>query len=326
MKFTGHTLTKADGRVFCTTCKQSWAGSPRTDCPGVPVVAYDHKGETLLTLHQLEKAHLHPADAEQPDAVYRTINQPYFRPLYDWTKAIPWTAEEIEAERQALDERERKRQENQYKYTCQICGEYKPYPSGAGMKNRVCSTCQRDIMEWNRQIERVQRIVRPETLLIDFVWNEDGWPFNVEVHGYMVLALESGELLCQTGSEITPEDQQYMLDLLERKKGKLIFLDYPMARLIEKAWKTFYIPNKRLHLRMHDLIKYYPLSDRRYGYLRDHDLTDLCSKFGVIVSEDANDAELLRTLLLHINQFDRTLLPEEVASDEKPSSSNGERD
>src|SRR5579884_4181385 len=264
MQLTEHTLTKEGNKVSCTTCQQSWSSSPRTGCPGVPVVEYNSKAETLLTLHQLEKAHLHPADAEQPDAAYRTMHQPYFRPLYDRTKAVPWSPEEIEAERQALDERERKRQENQYTYTCQICGEYKPYPYGTGMKNRVCSICQRHIMEWNAQIERVQSIVRPATLLIDFAWNKDGWPFNVEVHGYTVLALESGELLRQTSGEITPEDQHYLLDLLQREKGKLIFLDYPTARLIEKSWKTFYIPNKRLHLRMHDLIKYQPLGNRRY--------------------------------------------------------------
>jgi hypothetical protein len=314
LQLTEHTLTKEGNKVFCMTCQQSWSSSPRTGCPGVPVVEYNSKAETLLTLHQLEKAHLHPANVEQPDAAYRTIHQPYFRPLYDQTKAVPWSPEEIEAERQALDERERKRQENQYKYTCQICGEYKPYPYGAGMKNRVCSICQRGIMEWNTQIERVQSIARPATLLIDFTWNKDGWPFNVEIRGYTVLALESGELLRQTSGEITPEDQHYLLDLLQRGKGKLIFLDYPMARLIEKAWKTFYIPNKRLHLRMHDLIKYQPLGNRRYEWIHDHNLTDLCTKFGVIVPDDASDAERLRALLLHINQLDRTSLPEEETS------------
>jgi hypothetical protein len=72
MKFTEHNfISKEDKRVCCTICLQSWSSYPRTDCPGVPVVDYAHKAETLLTLHQLEKAHLHPVDAEQPDAAYR---------------------------------------------------------------------------------------------------------------------------------------------------------------------------------------------------------------------------------------------------------------
>src|SRR5579884_208173 len=113
MRFFEHNFIKEGSKVSCTICQQNWSGYPRTDCPGVPVVDYDHKDEKLLTLHQLEKAHLHPLDMELPDATYRIIHQPYFQPLYDRTRARAWTPEEMEAERLALDERERKRRENE---------------------------------------------------------------------------------------------------------------------------------------------------------------------------------------------------------------------
>ncbi len=82
MKFTAHNFIKEGKSVHCTTCKQTWSGYPKTDCPGVPVIEYDSRTATLLTLHQLEKAHLHPADEELPDAAYRTRHHPYFQPLY----------------------------------------------------------------------------------------------------------------------------------------------------------------------------------------------------------------------------------------------------
>jgi len=306
MKFTAHNFIKEGKSIHCTTCKQTWSSYPKTDCPGVPVIEYDSKAATLLTLHQLEKAHLHPVDVETPDAAYRTRHHPYFQPLYDQTKALPWAEDDLAAEQQAIDEKHRRQEENRMKYTCRICGEYKAYPAGYGMRDRVCAECQRHAVAWNEQIALSRKLAQPDTVIVNVVGDFEGWPFNtVSITGYSVLDLLSGELLRHT-EQVTPDDRDYLVELLSRNQGYTIRMQYGAIQFVEKAWNVFIIADKKRHVVVHDLVKECPGEHglpKSVASLETFSLVDLCAQFGIQTDEQAPDIERLRALLLHIAQL-----------------------
>lgn len=88
-----HTIEKTDTGFTCAICHCAWKNKPRSSCPGVIEYAWQQAPENLKTESQLKKLKLAPGPK-------RGIVGAWW--LYDINEAIPWTPEEIAAEKERV--------------------------------------------------------------------------------------------------------------------------------------------------------------------------------------------------------------------------------
>lgn len=134
-----HDIEKTVDGFTCTVCKWSWKSKPQSNCPGVVRYERHQAPEHLKTKSQLHKMSLHPGVSRGIVGEHR---------LYDVSEAIPFTGEEIEAEK------ERIRKNNQRK--CLSCGETvsrRRFDEEYG----VCNKCLPKVIAQREERERQMR-------------------------------------------------------------------------------------------------------------------------------------------------------------------------
>lgn len=98
----------------CTVCGWFWRGKSNTSCPGVKRYEWGKAPENLKTEAQLRKLKLKPAvDPNSGWGGYITdgyvwLNEHVSHYLYDVSKAVPLSTEEIEADKKKARRQRRK--------------------------------------------------------------------------------------------------------------------------------------------------------------------------------------------------------------------------
>lgn len=159
--FTTHELQEireGTARFRCRLCKQTWTSSPRSACPGVPVLAEPDPRYKTMTALEKERKYL---DWTKPDRAYRIRNAPYYNWLYDEKKAIPRPLTERQ---QAANEKRRATMRD--KYGCRFCDIHYTAKDQERFVNRVCPKCQSHINGWNELVSWACQMVASQALIL----------------------------------------------------------------------------------------------------------------------------------------------------------------
>lgn len=92
-----HEIVKTEIGYQCNVCKWNWKSKPVSDCPGVQRYEWGAAPANLKTAGQMKKDKLKPNGPKHGIVV---INRNDWCPLYDLAEAIPFTPEEIAAEKE----------------------------------------------------------------------------------------------------------------------------------------------------------------------------------------------------------------------------------
>ena len=146
-----HSVEKTETGFQCTVCKWNWKSRPTSDCPGVQRYEWGTAPDNLKTIGQLKKAGL------KPNAPYRGIVQggKGTYELFDMIDAIPFTPEEISAEK------ERKRRSRYI--TCKHCKrEVRKEKWDSYWK--ACNKCLDGVIKAHYERERIEEELRQEEM------------------------------------------------------------------------------------------------------------------------------------------------------------------
>ena len=137
-----HDIVKTEGKFHCQVCGRDWKSEPVSRCPGA--WKYEWKGapENLKTRGQLETMGL------KPGGPVRGVVGTAEWPLYDQDEAVPFSVEEIEAQKE-------KRHKQRYR-TCKRC-EKEVRREKWDVTFKVCQACLPVVMEERRVQRQIER-------------------------------------------------------------------------------------------------------------------------------------------------------------------------